>query len=237
MTKSSATFVLSVIATMMVSDHTSNAFAPSVAHTQRPRPAFAPLSSSPSSVMERQSEIPHFADEPKDVPVATHSPSSTLTKEAPTKTKEKTAVAPKKSGAQHKKGVLSPVVLLSKQVLGDEKLNKLRAKVISLHSDTIASFVDTHDSTVGRAVLKNLYELADRDSSGTIDQRELQSALEALGFEWLQEKQVSKIFERADTNANGAIEFDEWMKEAPKTLRTNLIKLAKKNGGDMGLLV
>jgi hypothetical protein len=26
------------------------------------------------------------------------------------------------------------------------------------------------------------------------------------------------------------------MQEAPKTLRTNLIKLAKKNGGELGLL-
>ena len=128
-------------------------------------------------------------------------------------------------------------MLLSKQVLGDDKLNKLRAKVISLHSETIAGFVDTYDTTVGRAILKQLFELADRDNSGTIEQEELQVALRTLGFNWLQDKQVGKIFERADTDANGAIDLDEWMREAPKTLRTNLIKLAKKNGDDLGFLV
>jgi hypothetical protein len=30
--------------------------------------------------------------------------------------------------------------------------------------------------------------------------------------------------------------MEEWMREAPKTLRTNLVKLAKQNGGDLGLL-
>jgi len=237
MTRSSTTLILSAIATMMVADHRTNAFAPSIAHTQRARPALVQVLSSPSSVMERQSEVPYFADEPKVVPTAAQSMTSTATPQAPTKTEKSAAAAAKKGGAQHKKGVFSPVVLISKQVLGAEKLNKLRAKVISLHSDTIAGFVDTYETTVGRAVLKNLFELADRDSSGTIDQQELQTALRTLGFDWLQEKQVSKIFERADTDADGGIDFDEWMKEAPKTLRTNLIKLAKKNGGDMGLLV
>jgi len=122
-------------------------------------------------------------------------------------------------------------------LLGEPKLNKLRAKVISLHSDTIAGFVDKYETPVGRTVLKQLFEVADADKSGTVEQNELQAALRALGFEWLEEKQVSKIFERADLNADGAISLDEWIKEAPKTLRTNLIKLAKKNGGDMGLLV
>jgi Ca2+-binding EF-hand superfamily protein len=60
--------------------------------------------------------------------------------------------------------------------------------------------------------------------------------LQLLGFSWLQSKQIQGIFQRADLDDNGAIDFDEFMKEAPKTLRTNLIKLAKKNGGDMGLL-
>jgi hypothetical protein len=52
----------------------------------------------------------------------------------------------------------------------------------------------------------------------------------------LQSKQIQGIFKRADLDENGSIDFDEFMKEAPKTLRTNLIKLAKKNGDGMGLL-
>ena len=145
--------------------------------------------------------------------------------------------APAKSGAVHKRGVFSPVVQLTKMALGDEKLNKLRAKVISLHSDIISNFVNTSDTALGNAVLRQLFEFTDKDKSGTIDETELRAALLTLGFDWLQDKQIKGIFERADTDTNGAIDLDEWMTEAPRTLRTNLIKLAKKNGGDMGLLV
>ena len=239
MPRSSTTLVLSTIAAMMLSD-TSNAFAPSIVRT---RPAFVGLSAASSSTMDRPRDTPYFADESRDVPTNPLLSSSVATPDAsmPLPQEKKTPTAtpsPKKSGGpQHKHGVFSPVVLLSKQVLGDDKLNKLRAKVISLHSETIAGFVDTYDTTVGRAILKQLFELADRDNSGTIEQEELQVALRTLGFNWLQDKQVGKIFERADTDANGAIDLDEWMREAPKTLRTNLIKLAKKNGDDLGFLV
>jgi EF-hand domain pair len=140
-------------------------------------------------------------------------------------------------GAIHKNGVLSPIVQISKMALGEEKLNKLRAKVISLHSDVIANFVSTSDSLVGSLVLKQLFSLTDKDRNGAVDETELKSALQTLGFDWLKEKQIKGILERADTDANGSIDVEEWMQEAPKTLRTNLIKLAKKNGGDMGLLV
>jgi Ca2+-binding EF-hand superfamily protein len=85
--------------------------------------------------------------------------------------------------------------------------------------------------------LQQLFSLADANRSGTIDVDELKVALRALGFDWLKEEKVQGIFARADTDANGAIDLDEWIKEAPKTLKTNLVKLAKKNGGDMGLLV
>jgi EF-hand domain len=140
-------------------------------------------------------------------------------------------------GAVHKQGVFSPVVQITKMALGEEKLNKLRAKVISLHSDVIADFVNTSDTVIGNIVLKQLFQFTDKDGNGTIDETELRTALQLLGFDWLQDKQIKGIFERADKDTNGAIDLNEWLMEAPKTLRTNLIKLAKKNGGDMGLLV
>jgi hypothetical protein len=147
-------------------------------------------------------------------------------------------VAPKiKAGGAHKKeGVFSPAVLLTKKVVGDDRLNKIRGKVISLHSDVIGNFVETYDTPFGRSVLKSLFEVADVNHNGIIEKDELADALQLLGFSWLQSKQIQGIFQRADLDDNGAIDFDEFMKEAPKTLRTNLIKLAKKNGGDMGLL-
>ena len=42
---------------------------------------------------------------------------------------------------------------------------------------------------------------------------------------------------RADLDKNGDIDWDEYVRAAPKTIRTNLVKLAKKNGTEMGLLV
>jgi hypothetical protein len=149
------------------------------------------------------------------------------------------AVKPKPSikakGPAHKEGPLSPMVVLAKKVLGDAELNKLRGKVIGLHSDVIGSFVKTANSPFGEQVLKTMFQLADQNKNGKIDEQELSASLRALGFD-LAEKQIKGIFERADLDANGDIDFEEFRKEAPKTLRTNLVKLAKRNGGDLGFL-
>ena len=78
-------------------------------------------------------------------------------------------------------------------------------------------------------------KIADKNKNGTIEESELKEALLTLGFD-LKEKQFKGVFERADVDSNGGIDLEEWMKEATKTLQTNLNKLAKKNGSDMGLL-
>ena len=146
--------------------------------------------------------------------------------------------APKKKGGNpHKEGVFSPIVVAAGAVLGDKMLNEIRGKVIALHSDLIKSFVDTADSALGQAVLRQLFNFVDVDKSGYLDKTEVATALNMLGFKWLGEKQVNGIFARADENGDAEISLEEFMVEAPKTLRTNLVKLAKSNGGEMGLLV
>ena len=40
----------------------------------------------------------------------------------------------------HKEGVFSPIVFASKKILGDETINQIRAKFISLHSNVIGDF-------------------------------------------------------------------------------------------------
>jgi Ca2+-binding EF-hand superfamily protein len=100
----------------------------------------------------------------------------------------------------------------------------------------IASFVATAETPFGESALKTLFSIVDKDGSGTIEEDELKEAFRILGFTWLQEKQIRGILERADLNQDGRLDIDEWKKEAPKTLRTNLIKLAKKNGSDLGFL-
>jgi EF-hand domain pair len=151
-------------------------------------------------------------------------PSSSPTKKRPTEQRH------------GESGIFTPAVLLTKKVLGEEQLNKIRAKAIAGHSNVIGSFVETAETAFGNEVLKQLFYIADQDRSGTIETNELKKALQSLGFDWLQEKQIQGILERADKNQNGKIDLDEWIAEAPKTLRTNLIKLAKKNGGELGFL-
>jgi hypothetical protein len=133
-------------------------------------------------------------------------------------------------------GIFAPVVKAAKVVLGEEKLNKIRGKVIGMHSDVIGNFVDTYEWPTGQIALKTLFQVADKDGNGIIDEKELMAAFNALGFTWLKEKQIQGILKRADNDENGVIDMEEFMKEAPKTLRTNLVKLAKKNGGDLGFL-
>lgn len=136
-----------------------------------------------------------------------------------------------------KQGIFAPVVNTAKTLLGKDELNALRAKVIAEHSKVISAFVDTSESPFGRIALKRLFEAADGDGSGGLDPQEVGAALKALGFSYLTEAQVAGIFERADVDKNGTIDFEEFIKETPRTLRTNLIKLAKKNGNDLGFLV
>lgn len=222
------------VCALLAGSTTTNAFVPA---TTVNRPLSATIYASSTPHLERPDQF-FFTDDRSPAPMkhAISNPSS------PVMEPPKVAVAKKTTGkggggAVHKRGVFSPIVQLTKMALGDEKLNKIRAKVISLHSDIISNFVNTSDTALGNIVLRQLFEFADKDKSGTIDETELRAALQTLGFDWLQEKQIKGIFERADIDTNGAIDLNEWMIEAPRTLRTNLIKLAKKNGGDMGLLV
>ena len=73
------------------------------------------------------------------------------------------------------------------------------------------------------------------DSSGG-GREEVREALHALGFKFIRDKEVDKIFERGDVDGNEVIDFEEFVKETPKTLRSSLIKLAKQNGHDLGFL-
>lgn len=180
---------------------------------------------------------------PTKLMVSSSMPSEFPTFDKEEQTPQESEAAPEKkkipSKAKHgESGLFSPIVLLVKDFMGNDKdFNKLRAKAISIHSDVISSFVNTSENAVGQTVLKTLFRLADADKNGFIEEGELRSALNLLGFDWLQGKQVAGILKRADKDENGVLDIDEWMSEAPKTLRTNLIKLAKKNGGELGFLV
>ena len=72
--------------------------------------------------------------------------------------------------------------------------------------------------------------------NGTLDREEIRDALHALGFTFVEDKQLDQIFKRGDLDGNQVIDFEEFVKETPKTLRSSLIKMAKTNGHDLGFL-
>ena len=133
-------------------------------------------------------------------------------------------------------GIFAPVVLGAKSVMGTKELNALRANIISKHTKVINAFVDTSESEFGQIVLKRMFEAADKDNSGGLDKEEVREALRALGFTFIENKEVEKIMKRADLDGNEVIDFEEFVKETPKTLRKSLVKLAKQNGHDLGFL-
>jgi len=133
-------------------------------------------------------------------------------------------------------GIFSPAVIGAKAVMGEKELNALRGKVIAEHSKVISAFVDTSESKFGQLVLSRMFEAADKDGNGTLDRQEVRDALHALGFTFVEDKQLDLVFKRADMNDDQVIDFEEFAKDAPKTLRSSLIKLAKQNGHDLGFL-
>jgi len=136
-----------------------------------------------------------------------------------------------------REGLFAPLVLGAKAVMGEQNLKEMRAAVISKHSKVISEFVDTSESPFGQLVLKRMFEYADKDGNGTLDKEEVRAALLDLGFDWLDERKVAQIVDKADADDNDVIDFEEFVKETPTTLRRNLVKLAKKNGHDLGFLV
>jgi len=154
---------------------------------------------------------------------------------AATEEPKKTPAAKPKKNSDNE-GLFAPAVLLTKEILGITELNKLRGKIIKMHSDVIGDFTETAQSEFGIQVLKVLFTLADKNGDGTIDEEELSAALKALGFDFLKEKEIARMFDKADGDKNGALDFEEWTKVATPTLKKNLIKLAKKNGHDLGFL-
>ena len=81
-----------------------------------------------------------------------------------------------------------------------------------------------------------MFAYADKDGNGTLDKDEVRAALYDLGFDFLDEKKIATLMGKADQNNDEVIDFEEFVKESPKALRINLVKLAKQNGHDLGFL-
>lgn len=57
--------------------------------------------------------------------------------------------------------------------------------------------------------IREAFELFDTDGSGTIDAKELNVAMRALGFE-MTEEQINQMIADVDKDGSGAIDFDEF---------------------------
>ena len=244
MMKNKQTTLLAIMA--LSAAHGSSAFVTNTpTRTMSRRPLFFKIEDTTSSTTDnianayqQVAEVTASVEQAaQEAAVAAEAESSKLIMDIPPTPVAPKKTAPAKANAAHKEGVFSPIVIAAGTILGPELLNKVRAKAISMHSDIIKSFVETSDSEFGNAVLQQIFKYVDADKSGYIDKDELSVALSLLGFKWLKEKQVDGIFARADVNGDGMISMEEFMNEAPRTLKTNLVKLAKNNGGDLGFLV
>ena len=154
--------------------------------------------------------------------------SSVVSRRAPVSARVKMGTA--------KNGIFTPLVKLGKWAIGEERFLSVRARIIGEHTKVIQAFVDTADTPFGCMALEQLFELADVDGSGTIDREELELALKKLGFSHLTESQIDKIMDKADGDDNCVIDYEEFIDNAPKALKVNLVKLAKNNGADLGFL-
>ncbi|KAK1281348.1 putative calcium-binding protein CML13 [Acorus gramineus] len=65
-------------------------------------------------------------------------------------------------------------------------------------------------SQQNRQEIKEAFELFDTDGSGTIDAKELNVAMRALGFE-MTDEQINQMIADVDKDGSGAIEFDEFV--------------------------
>ncbi|KAH0464642.1 hypothetical protein IEQ34_007428 [Dendrobium chrysotoxum] len=65
-------------------------------------------------------------------------------------------------------------------------------------------------TTQKKQEIKEAFELFDTDGSGTIDAKELNVAMRALGFE-MTEEQINNMIADVDKDGSGAIDFDEFM--------------------------
>lgn len=205
-----------------------------------------PQGRSHNTLALRVSSLPDHGDDQAFFPAPTTGEQQVLEATATATTEPATAVAvaepvvaakkPAKKASTDNEGLFAPVVLLTKEIIGIKELNKLRGKIIKMHSSVIGDFTETAQSEFGIQVLRVLFTLADKNGDGTIDEAELTTALRSLGFDFLKEKEIANIFDKADGDKNGALDFEEWSKAASPTLKKNLIKLAKKNGHDLGFL-
>jgi len=121
-----------------------------------------------------------------------------------------------------KDGIFTPLVEGAKALIGEDRLKKYRAEIIKAHGGVMGAALDTSDSQLGQMTLKMLFEYADADGSGELDEDELRAAMKQLGFEWLDnDKKMETLMKKGDKSGDGLIDFEEFKVLAPTCLNAS----------------
>ena len=112
--------------------------------------------------------------------------------------------------AEHTK-VISAFVDTSESKFGQIALKRLfeAAYVIGAHHlrpHSLAHPLTPRTASSSQAAFRIPVRLSrrDKDGNGTLDKQEVKDALQAFGFKFVDEKEVNKIFKRADMDKDGA---------------------------------
>ena len=88
---------------------------------------------------------------------------------------------------------------------------------IGLHSEMIGSFVDTQETIMVSPIIQQLFALMEENKEGVVDEIELGLAFKSLGFNWLQQKQITGIIKRAGSE-NGILRMEQFKEEISRRL-------------------
>lgn len=143
----------------------------------------------------------------------------------------------KKAAGRADVGYMTPLVEITRALVGEDKLVEMRKAWIQHHTKVIsAGVLYAADKNLGRAVSKQLFYQADTDKSGYLDNAELFAAVHKAGFSWMTRRKVESLMGNADNDGNNLIDYDEFEEIAPSTLRKSFAKLASVRGRWLGLL-
>jgi len=143
----------------------------------------------------------------------------------------------KKAAMRADVGYFSPLVEITRNIVGEDKLVEMRKAWIQHHTKVIsAGVLFAADKNLGRAIAKQLFAAADVDHSGQLDKGEVFAAVHKAGFSWMTRRKVESLMGNADNDMNNMIDYDEFEEIAPSTLRKSFAKLASVRGRWLGLL-
>lgn len=70
------------------------------------------------------------------------------------------------------------------------------------------------------------FSIVDADRNGTLDRQEVEATAREMGYSWLRSSHIDRIVQMGDTDGDGMIDMEEFVKEAPLKLKHRLADMA-----------